>query len=289
MKFINTFEEQLIEQLINDELFEKFNFNDLKNIDINKLFNKTLNKLKNTKNIIKRKQILNILFVLYLLSSGLYNNKNFWTTDANKIKDNKISTLGINNLSKNEIIANFNDIKNQINNNKYNNDILKNPLSLTSSKYIQEFIKNHEKLRLSAYNIGDGMITIGYGHAEPIKRSKYKIGDEITINEAEKLFKHDLSVAENGVRRIFKQWQEDGININVSQNMYDSMVSMAFNMGVSGFRQSKFIQKLKNTNNHIDAAALILTSRNSGKFSGLNNRREQEANLFLKDYINSET
>jgi GH24 family phage-related lysozyme (muramidase) len=292
MKYINAFDEQitekLIEQLINDEfLLENINFN---NIDINKLFNNTVNKLKNTKNIIKRKQILNILFVLYLLSSGLYNNKNFWTTDADKIKDNKISTLGINNnLSKNEIIANFNDIKNQINNNKYNNDILKNPLSLTSSKYIQEFIKNHEKLRLSAYNIGDGMITIGYGHAEPIKRSKYKIGDEITINEAEKLFKHDLSVAENGVRRIFKQWQEDGININVSQNMYDSMVSMAFNMGVSGFRQSKFIQKLKNTSNHIDAAALILTSRNSGKFSGLNNRREQEANLFLKDYINSET
>jgi len=86
MKFINTFEEQLIEQLINDELFEKFNFNDLKNIDINQLFNKTLNKLKNTKNIIKRKQILNILFVLYLLSSGLYNNKNFGQLMLIKLK-----------------------------------------------------------------------------------------------------------------------------------------------------------------------------------------------------------
>ncbi len=36
-------------------------------------------------------------------------------------------------------------------------------------------IKQEEKLRLKAYDIGDGMITIGYGHAEPMETSKYKL------------------------------------------------------------------------------------------------------------------
>lgn len=291
MKYINAFDEQiteqLIEQLINDEyLLENINFN---NIDINTLFNNTVNKLKNTKNILKRKQILNILFVLFLVSQGIYNNKEHWSNDFNKIKDDKISSMGINNnLSKHDIVANFFDIKKHLNNKKYNNHILKDPLTLSSSRYIREFIKDHEKLRLNAYNIGDGMITIGYGHAEPIKKSKYKIGDKISKHEAEKLFKQDLRVAEDGIRRIFKQWEENGIDIKISQNMYDSMVSMAFNIGISGFRQSKFIKKLK-TGNHLDAASLIISTRNTGKFSGLNNRREEEANLFLKDYIKSES
>lgn len=314
MRYIKTFEmfeendiEFIIENLINNEyLLENFNFNNLKNINIKKLFDTTIDKLKNTKNTIKRQHILNVLFALYLFSCGVHNNKDFWTSDANKIKAAKISTMIENdNLSKSEIMSNFNYIKNKLNHKdvtkKYNNDILKDPLTLSSSKFIRNFIKEHEKLRLVAYRVGkdtnkdgnldihDGMITIGYGHAEPLKKSKYKVGDKITEHEAEILFKQDLRVAENGVKRLFKQWQEDGIDIKISQNMYDSMVSMAFNMGISGFRQSKFIQKLKTSNDHIEAASLILTSRNSGKFPGLNTRREQEANLFLKDYINNET
>lgn len=45
----------------------------------------------------------------------------------------------------------------------------KDPLTLELSSVGLEHIKNHEKLRLRAYKIGDGKITVGYGHAKSIK------------------------------------------------------------------------------------------------------------------------
>ena len=72
-------------------------------------------------------------------------------------------------------------------------EIFKDPSQLTGSKAAINLIKKHEGLSLKAYKIGDGMITIGYGHAEPEKNSKFKVGDKITKHQAEELFLHDLS------------------------------------------------------------------------------------------------
>ena len=157
---------------------------------------------------------------------------------------------------------------------------LKRGYDLKPSNTIREFIKNEEKLKLTAYTLGDGKITIGYGHAEPINRSKYKKGDKISKETANKLFEADLEVAYKGVQRIFKQWEKEGNDVLVSQEQFDAMVSLAFNMGVSGLRRTKFIKLIKKgdilgADKELEKTAI--------SYPGHVKRRKAEGDIFFQD------
>jgi lysozyme len=141
-------------------------------------------------------------------------------------------------------------------------------------------IKEEEGLKLKAYKIGDGMITVGYGHAEPIKDSKFKVGQSITKEKAEDLLKEDLKKAADGVRRMFKDWEKEGVNVPITQNMFDALVSIAYNAGVGGLRRSDVVDKLKN-GEYEQAGDNILNFRTSKKFPGLAKRRQKESKMFL--------
>jgi lysozyme len=140
--------------------------------------------------------------------------------------------------------------------------------------------KNPGEPVLKAYKIGDGKITIGWGHAEPIATSKYKKGQVITREEAKKLLQEDLSVAADGVRRIFKEWEDKGIKRKITQDQFDALVSMAYNLGVSGLRRSNVIQHIKK-GDYKTAGESIKKQSLSKKFSGLESRRGRESDLFL--------
>lgn len=148
------------------------------------------------------------------------------------------------------------------------------------SKAGRDHIKEEEKLRLKAYSIGDKRITIGYGHAEPKKTSKYYIGQIITIDEAERILDKDLKIAADGVRRMFRQWEDEGVDVPITQSMFDALVSMTFNTGVKGLRNSDVITKLK-SKNYNDAGKKIKKFKVSDKFPGLALRREKESEMFL--------
>lgn len=167
--------------------------------------------------------------------------------------------------------------------NLFNYDNLQNPIKLKTSVNGKNFIKQHEGLRLTAYTLNDNMVTIGYGHAERLKKSKYKKGHKITLHEANILFEKDIKIREQGVKRIFHQWQKEGVYVYITQNMFDSMVSMAYNMGLNGLRQSDVIKFLKEKQ-YINAADEITSTRISDKYPGLYKRRLMEKDLFLKDY-----
>ncbi len=67
----------------------------------------------------------------------------------------------------------------------------------------------------------------------------------------------------------------------MDQDRYVAMVSMAFNMGRSGFRGSHFIQLVKRGKYEKAKDEIMKTSRRSfRKFPGLKDRREKEANFF---------
>jgi lysozyme len=158
------------------------------------------------------------------------------------------------------------------------------PLLLKLSTNGINLIKNHEKLVKKGYKIGDGKITIGYGHAEDISKSTYKVGQKITPEKAEELLKKDLKKAEDGVKRIFKEWKLKGINIKITQDMFDSLISMAFNMGISGLRKSKMIQNLK-LGKYKRVGEMIKRTNIDPDFPGLEKRRKEESELFLS-FIN---
>lgn len=180
----------------------------------------------------------------------------------------------------------------------------------TYSDKIIELLKTHEgiggKPVLTAYNIGDGAYTIGYGHAvfKDISRGdnsgKYDFlvpykeyvkmkqrGEKVTITpeQAEQLLKDDVKIASEGLDRLLDEWKADGVNPKITQPMYDAMVSMIYNMGVTTFRKSEFIQLVKRGKFKEAAEAIKSTSSQMfRKYPGLIVRRGDESETFKGNY-----
>lgn len=146
---------------------------------------------------------------------------------------------------------------------------------LSATDFAKNFIKEEEKPRLTAYDIGDGHISIGWGHAEPKSRSTYKIGDKITMAKAEKLFQKDFNSIESAVKRNIKGW-----DIELTQDMYDVLISLAYNAGPTGLMNMKFIPYLKK-GEYEKAGKLIKKSGLRAGFGGLEKRRNRESKIFL--------
>lgn len=144
-----------------------------------------------------------------------------------------------------------------------------------------EFLKDEEGYSDTGYNIGDGKITIGWGHAEDINNSQYKVGQKISKQEAEKLLRQDVKVASDALNRILDKWESDGIKVDINQDMYDAMTSMSYNMGIGNFRNSDFIQMVKR--GEMEKAKEEIKSVSSqmfNKYPGLKKRRKKESEMF---------
>ena len=147
-------------------------------------------------------------------------------------------------------------------------------------KYEEGSIKDKGEPVLKAYNIGDGMITIGWGHAEAVGNSNFRKGDVISYEKAEELLAQDIENAKAGLDRLLGRWDEEGVEYDIDQGMYDAMVSMIFNMGIGNFLKSDFIQLVKQ-GKYNQAADKILTTNVS--YPGHIPRREKEKELFSGD------
>ena len=105
-------------------------------------------------------------------------------------------------------------------------------------KYEEGDVEVKGSPKTTAYAIGDGMVTIGYGHAEPIiskvniggsvkMKSKNFIEDvtKISNDESEKLLRSDiLKNAQYVMYYIVKDWDSDKTGIEITQPMFDAMV-----------------------------------------------------------------
>lgn len=93
---------------------------------------------------------------------------------------------------------------------------------------LEDQIKSSEGLKLNAYRCTSGALTVGFGHncdASPVDGVN-RVGDRITRDEAERLFRSDLEDAVNKVRRALP-WVAD-LCAPRQAVLYD----MAFNMGL---------------------------------------------------------
>ena len=102
-------------------------------------------------------------------------------------------------------------------------------------------IKNFEGLRLEAYRDSVGVLTIGYGHTG----ADVVPGLTITEQRAEALMRADLDRFERGV--------EASLTRRPSQQQFDAMVSLAYNVGLGAF-QGSTLRRLFNTSEEDDAA-----------------------------------
>jgi GH24 family phage-related lysozyme (muramidase) len=164
---------------------------------------------------------------------------------------------------------------------------LQGPGSMDISSAGIEFIKSEEKIsslvkgknsfstgkglagntRIYSYQDSKGVWTIGWGNTYLKDNSRVSSSTELSKDECDALFVEKLKEYVSGVKRNLK--------ILVTQQMFDALCSMAYNMGVGGLTSSSMFSSL-NAGKYAEASALIPSTR----ANGLANRRSAEKNLF---------
>lgn len=136
-----------------------------------------------------------------------------------------------------------------------------------------DLIKSYETLQLTAYRAlkTEKYLTIGYGHYGP----DVKEGQTITKDEATKLLQQDVQTAENELNQLIKQ------NVLLTQNQFDALCSLVFNIGVGKFRKSTLRKKLLNHIQSVDCEFMKWVYSDGHYIQGLYNRRKKEVELFL--------
>lgn len=136
-------------------------------------------------------------------------------------------------------------------------------------------LEQFEGLRLEAYLDSANIATIGFGSIRYPNGNKVKLGDKTTKAQAKEYKLHDLKEFESTVNTSVK--------VPLTQNQYDALVSLSYNIGSGAFKNSTLLKKL-NSGDYKGAAEqfLVWNKVSSKKVQGLVNRREAERNLFLK-------
>lgn len=123
-------------------------------------------------------------------------------------------------------------------------------------------------------DLGGGKVdvpTIGWGSTEGVK-----MGDIWTVQQAEDGLRAEITKFEDGVTKA--------ITFTPTQNQFDAMVSLAYNIGLGGFAGSTVLRKANAGDFQAASQAFNLWNRAQGQvLQGLVSRRAQEAALFLLD------
>lgn len=138
-------------------------------------------------------------------------------------------------------------------------------------------VKLFEGFSRTAYvdpGTGAEPITIGYGSTRYANGDKVKLGEIVTLQEAERLLTNDLERRYNAI----KGWLPDTIN----QNQIDAVVSFAYNCGVGAFEKSTMRKKIwSNPNDSTIHNEFLKWTKAGGRImAGLIKRRQAESKLY---------
>ena len=138
-----------------------------------------------------------------------------------------------------------------------------------------DLICGFEGKRLTAYDDGVGVWTIGFGTTVYPNGIKVKKGDTCTEAQAKAYMAHDLKKFEATVNKA--------VTVQLNQNQFDALVSLTYNIGSGAFKNSTLLKKL-NAKDYTGAADQFLVwNKGGGKvLKGLVSRRDAERALFLK-------
>ena len=97
-------------------------------------------------------------------------------------------------------------------------------------------IKKYEGLKLEAYICPAGVATVGFGSTFYPNGRRVKLGDKITLQEAESILLHDIKRFEKEVR--------NSVKIEITNNQLSALISFTYNVGASAFRKSTLLRKV---------------------------------------------
>lgn len=149
---------------------------------------------------------------------------------------------------------------------------------MKASKNAIKIIKEFEGLRLKAYRDSIGLPTIGIGTIKYADGTPVKMGDTITEKQAEVLLLDHLEETEKFLNRVIK--------VPVTQNQFDSLLSLVYNIGQGNFSKSTLLRRLNARMYTVAAQQFDVwnKARIKGKLQpvkGLTIRRQKEKELFL--------
>ena len=145
---------------------------------------------------------------------------------------------------------------------------------MKASKQCLDIIKHFEGVYNKPYLCPAGLFTVGVGHLIGNGRSLPDNWNRtFTIGEIDALLANDVRKFELGVERY--------INVQLTQNQFDALVSFAFNLGLGTLQRSTLRAKL----NRGDVAGALKSwakyNKAGGKvLKGLDLRRQAEIALF---------
>jgi lysozyme len=129
-------------------------------------------------------------------------------------------------------------------------------------------IEKFEGLRLRAYQDGNGVWSIGYGHTSGVTMGRFE-----TKEQAEADLCADIETAEAAVARL--------VQAPLTQGQFDALVSFAYNEGQGRLRDSTMLKLLNAGSYALAARAFMSWDVIAGKHSAsLAERRRAEVVLF---------
>lgn len=155
------------------------------------------------------------------------------------------------------------------------NKLIQNPPTQKINRAGLNLIKEFEGFRAVAYLCPAQVWTIGYGSTYYPDRTKVKQGDRISTKEGEELLKVTVRDFENAINQY--------VRVPLTPNQFSALVSFAFNVGVSAFRDSTLLRKLNQKEyNEVHHQLMRWTRANKRILQGLVRRRLAESELFYK-------
>lgn len=139
---------------------------------------------------------------------------------------------------------------------------------------MKELIAQFEGLRLKAYKCPAGIPTIGIG-ATTFNGKKVTMDMVITKEQAYEQLERDLAAFEKGVEKYVKK--------PITQDQFDALVSLSFNIGLGNLSRSSVLKKVNaNPSDPTIRASFAAWNKGGGKvLAGLVKRREAEANWYF--------
>jgi lysozyme len=142
----------------------------------------------------------------------------------------------------------------------------------------RKLIIQREGYRTVAYRDSVGIWTIGCGHTSMAGPPIVTPSMVITSQEVDDILSRDLAKFEFTVNTA--------VTVPLADHEFDACVSLAFNIGQGGFKNSSVVRDL-NAGNRASAADAFLMWKNAGGRPILLGRREAERTQFLTPYTGS--
>lgn len=140
-----------------------------------------------------------------------------------------------------------------------------------------ELIKSFEGCSLTAYpdpGTSGAPWTIGYGWTGNVDGKPIRPGMKIDQSTADRLLRTGIVSYDQAVNKMLK--------VKVTQNQYDALVSLAYNIGTRALSTSTLMKRVNNGDYGYAADEFLRWNKSGGKvMPGLTNRRKAEREVFM--------